>query len=142
MSDSPLALMRAALLAPKTSADRGTLLGPTWSYHMNRDYPYNEQHPGIGYMTPKGYGAYTYRNSHDRSSVMVGKEFRHPLNQYLDLAGMVGAVTGYPAAAVLPVLMPGLVGKLGDHELALMLQPEIKGKTDGALSLQYRRRLR
>lgn len=121
----------------------GLLLGPALSYHLDRSRDFNEVNPGLGYMTPGGWGAYLYQNSYGKPSFMAGKELRKPLTSSLDAALLLGAVTGYPKSDVLPVVMPGLLGKLGGgHELGLMFQPPAGKATKGALTLQYRKQLK
>lgn len=121
----------------------GTLLGPLISYHFDRKAGFNERHPGLGYSTADGYGAGWYRNSLDKDSFYVGKEWRKPLNGMLDATLQASLVTGYPAAPVLPAVMPGLLGKLGDgHELALMLMPPAGKYSRGGVALQYRKKLK
>jgi hypothetical protein len=119
----------------------GLLLGPMASYHFDRSKDFNEINPGIGYMTKDGWGGGVYKNSYNRPSFYAGKEMRYPVNGLLDAALTLGAVTGYPAKDVLPMVLPSLIGKLGQHEMALMLQPPM-GPTKGALGLQYRYRLK
>lgn len=120
----------------------GLLLGPMISYHLNRDANFNEFNPGVGYVNEAGWGGGVYKNSYGKTSVYAGREFRWPLNGLLDAAVQTGIVTGYPLAPVVPAVLPGLIGKLGDHELALMLMPKAGKHTSGGVVLQYRKKLR
>lgn len=120
----------------------GLLLGPMASYHFDRDASLNEAHPAIGYVAPSGWGGGVYKNSLGKTSVYAGKEFRWPLNGLLDAGLQVGGVTGYPMAPIVPAILPGLIGKLGDHELSLMLMPPAGKHTSGGVVLQYRKKLK
>jgi hypothetical protein len=90
--------------------------------------------PGIYAVHPSGATASVYRNSHGRASVMAGYTW-----QWLDgrLALTLGAVTGYGAASVLPVLLPSLRLPLQDGwGLRVTLVPPIKEPAvTGAITL-------
>ena len=119
----------------------GLLMGPMASYHFDRNAGYNEVHPALGYMTPDGWAAGVYKNSLGKNSVYAGKEFRYPLLPWLDANLQAGVVTGYDKP-LLPALMPGLIGKFGNHEMNLMLMPPSEKTGKGGLALQYRRKLK
>lgn len=121
----------------------GLLLGPMMSYHFDRSKDFNEQNPGLGYMSEGGLLGGMYRNSYSKPSVYAGKQFSTPINGLLSAGLTVGGVTGYPAAPVLPMVVPELSANLGDStKVALMLEPPVGNKTKGALALQIRKALK
>lgn len=121
----------------------GLLLGPMMSYHFDRSKDFNEQNVGLGYMSENGLLGGVYNNSYNKPSVYAGKNFSYPLNGLLSAGVTVGGVTGYPAAPVLPMIVPELSANLGDDtKLALMLEPPLGNKTKGALALQIRRAIK
>lgn len=122
---------------------RGQITTGFLSKHLGTDQKFNEQNDGIGYRTEDGLLFGLYRNSLDKPSAYVAKEFLTdplklgPVNLKAGL--LAGGVTGY-GKPVMPLLMPELVGSAGDHSLALGMVPKIKGVTPAVLALQYRKR--
>lgn len=89
--------------------------------------------PGIYAMHPSGATAAVYRNSEGRGSVLVGWTW-----QWFDgrVALTAGAVTGYPLAPVLPVVVPSVRFEIGDGmALRLSVMPPIKDRVTGAVTL-------
>lgn len=72
--------------------------------------------PGLYVVAPAGAAAGVYRNSYGRASAWAGWLFEAPLGDTPLAAGLVvGVVTGYPAAAVLPLAAPSLAWRAGER---------------------------
>lgn len=118
-----------------------TLLSGFVSSHSSGDY--RERNPGIGIRIDggawAGWAIGTYRNSLDRQSVYVAREWLHPVAGPLHVGVLAAVATGYRWAAM-PAVMPELVLRGRRLELALVVQPiEIKeSPAFGALQLRYR----
>lgn len=113
------------------------------SKHIGADRDYNENNTGLGYVTPDGLMFGAYLNSLRKPSIYAAKEWKTdpysvgPLQIRGGLLG--GAVTGYEKP-IQPLLMPEVLGAIGDHAIALGLVPPIKNVTPAVLALQYRKR--
>lgn len=100
---------------------------------------FNENNYGLGYRTPEGWMAGAYRNSLDKPSVYVAREFLGNLfGDKLKAGGIVGAVTGY-GRPIMPMAMPSLVYDGDSGSVAATMVPPIKGVTPATLALQYRK---
>lgn len=120
----------------------GLLLGPAMSYHFDKSKDFNEANPGIGYRSENGLLGGVYRNSYNKPSVYAGKQYETSIGGPFNAGITMGGVTGYPAASVLPMIVPEISADMGDSQFALMLQPPVGNKTKGALALQYRKRIK
>lgn len=92
------------------------LLGPSLSYHANRDAHYNERNIGIGVMRRINddwdASLYLYRNSERGPSVstLANRSF----TDWAIRPGIAGGlVTGYSYAPVLPVVAATLTAEVG-----------------------------
>lgn len=112
------------------------------SKHLGTDRKYNETNSGLGFALKNGLTFGGYENSLGRPSFYAAKEWKTdpyqmgPVGLQAGLLG--GAVTGY-GKPIMPLLMPEVVGSMGNHSLALGLVPPIKKVTPAVLALQYRR---
>lgn len=113
------------------------------SKHLGTDQKFNENNGGIGFIAPSGLLGGYYRNSLDKDSFYLGKEFKTGLlgndKAGVDIGAILGAVTGYNKS-VMPLALPELIGRIGDHNAALTMVPPIRGVTPATVALQYRRR--
>lgn len=113
------------------------------SKHLGADRKYNETNSGIGFGTKGGLLFGGYENSLWKPSLYAAKEWKTDPYRMgpVDLqAGLLaGAVTGY-GRPIMPLLMPEVLGSMGDHSLALGLVPPIKKVTPAVLALQYRKK--
>ena len=113
------------------------------SRHIGADKDFNENNTGLGYVSPDGLMFGAYLNSLRKPSIYAAKEWTTnpykvgPVNLRGGLLG--GAVTGYEKPVQL-LVMPEILGAIGDHALALGLVPPIKNVTPAVLALQYRKR--
>lgn len=100
------------------------------TYHFDRTRDYNEVNLGA-YVECDHYTAGIYRNSLRKTSAYAGYTFDRVLGP-VDVT--VGAVSGYPRAALMPLLVPSV--KLGSARLSLLLPIE-KGGGGVHLSWEY-----
>lgn len=121
---------------------RGQMMSGFLSKHLGGG-DYNENNGGIGYRSDDGLMAGYYRNSLNKHSLYAGKEFatdKYRLGPAdMQLGAVLGGVTGY-GKPVMPVVMPEVLGTMGDHTMALGMVPPIKGVTPATLALQLRKR--
>jgi len=96
---------------------------------LHFDPGYENFNPGI-YVTVDNVSGGVYRNSFGDVSVHVGYVFRGLFGSPIDL--LVGAVTGYPRASVLPLLLPSI--KVGGFRFSLLLPVD---KSSGGVHLSY-----
>lgn len=124
------------------------VVGGFSSKHMGGGDRYRENNYGLGVISPDGVAVGIYQNSVDKPSIYVGKEYKKRLigNDAVNLSAgvIIGGVTGY-IKPVTPMLLPELVQKLGDAEVALTYVPKIKGaspreSTPPVAALQFRRK--
>lgn len=113
------------------------------SKHLGTSQDFNENNGGLGLSTPGGLLFGGYRNSLNRPSAYIAKEWKtdpYPMGPFSIRGGLLGgAVTGYEKALT-PLLMPELLGSMGQHTLALGLVPPVKNVTPAVLALQYRKK--
>lgn len=113
------------------------------SKHIGTDQQFNEQNTGLGATTRDGLMFGAYQNSLNKPSFYAAKEWKTdpyrmgPIGVQAGLLG--GAVTGY-GKPITPLLMPELIGLLGEHALALGFVPPVKNVTPATLALQYRKK--
>ena len=119
------------LLALAASAASSTTIGvhlATW--HEQRTYTgetrsvqgravrdehrYCEFNPGAYVRLDSGLTFGAYSNSYCKPSAYVGWTWERPLISRVDAAFTLGAVTGYRAAPVLPVIAPSTRARLAD----------------------------
>lgn len=120
----------------------GQLMTGFMSKHMGPGN-FNENNDGLGYRSDDGYMVGAYRNSLNKPSVYLAKEFTTdpyklgPLG--LQLGAVLGGATGY-GRPVTPVVMPEVLGTMDGSTLALGLVPPVKGVTPATLALQLRKK--
>lgn len=120
----------------------GQLMTGFMSKHMGPGN-YNEDNSGIGYRSDDGYMVGAYKNSLNKPSAYLAKEFTTdpyklgPLG--LQLGAVLGGATGY-GRPVTPVVMPEILGSMDGSTLALGLVPPVKGVTPATLALQLRKK--
>lgn len=124
------------------------VVGGFSSKHMGGGDGYRENNYGIGVISSKGTVVGIYQNSMDKPSIYFGKEFKRKLvgsdSVNLSAGVVVGAVTGY-VKPFTPMLLPELIQKIGDTEVALTYVPKVKGaspreSTPPVLAIQLRRK--
>lgn len=117
------AALLAALVAPAVAADV-TLLSGFISRHSSPGY--HESNHGIGIRIDSGdwagYAIGTYRNSLDRQTVYVAKEWQWHVAGPLSVGVIAGGATGY-RFAITPAVLPEVVLRVGRVEAALVVQP-------------------
>lgn len=93
---------------------------------------------GPGNLLPNGrYVAGGYYNSERRGSAYVG--YVYPVTSYLDV--VVGAITGYKAAPILPLVVPSVhVGLGGGWSARLNYLPKIESSGAHVLHLSLERK--
>lgn len=96
---------------------------------LHFDPGYENFNPGV-YVTVDNVSGGVYRNSFGDVSVHVGYVFRGLFGSPIDL--LVGAVTGYPRASVLPLLLPSI--KVYGFRFSLLLPVD---KSSGGVHLSY-----
>lgn len=112
------------LLAFAATAHSQTLLTGFVSRHDTGHY--REANTGIGVRLDsgplQGWAAGTYRNSLDRQSVFVAREWQRQVAGPLYVGAIAGVATGY-RWALAPIVMPELVLHVGRVEVAVFVQP-------------------
>lgn len=113
------------------------------SKHLGTDRRYNENNTGIGATTRDGLMFGVYQNSLNKPSLYAAKEWKtepYQIGPFGFQAGLLGgAVTGY-RNHINPLLMPEVIGLLGEHALALGFVPPVKNVTPATFALQYRKK--
>jgi hypothetical protein len=102
---------------------------------------FNNFNPGIYVETTDGYTAGTYDNSESHQSYYAGRTFEAQVLPHASVAVTVGAITGYRAAPVLPLVVPTLRIPLADKvstRFAFIPRVEKKGAAAVHLMLEYR----
>lgn len=90
---------------------------------------YNNANPGLYLRTAGGWTAGGYRNSVRRNSTYAGWTGGVELATGLRAELTLGAITGYPAAAVLPLVAPSLrIGGDTGPALRLTVLPKVHAK--------------
>ncbi len=124
------------------AAQSQTLLSGFVSRHVSGDY--NERNHGIGIRIDEGewagWAVGTYRNSIDRQSVYVWREWLWTLAGPLHVGVLAGAATGY-RAPIMPIALPELVVRFNRIEAAFMWQPIDSKHATGFVALQLRWKL-
>ena len=137
----PVAAFLLAFTLAASAADL-TLLSGFVSHHDKSGY--RESNPGLGVRVDSGrwtgWLAGTYRNSLDRQSVYVGREWLWPLAGPLSIGGILVGATGY-RSPVVPVPLGEVVARWRRLELALLLQPVRINDSPSFVALQLRFRL-
>jgi hypothetical protein len=84
----------------------------------------NGINPGIYARFDNGLTVGTYRNSYGRQSVYAADTFETDQVHGFSAALTVGAITGYPAAKVMPMLAPSVAYHFGADAVRLALVPK------------------
>jgi len=102
-----------------------------------------ENNYGLGFISPSGYTAGAFKNSFDTLSVYAGKEFTQRVagsdEANVSVGLVVGGVTGYKKK-ITPVLLPELIGSIGQNSVALSFAPKTSSAETNKLAIQLRRR--
>jgi hypothetical protein len=85
---------------------------------LHSNHALQAENPGIYMRAPDGATAGVLRNSYGRTSVYGGWTFETEDQRF---ALTVGAITGYPAKRVLPMVTPSVRLPIGDSGTALRL---------------------
>jgi hypothetical protein len=98
----------------------------------------NGINPGIYVRFDNGATFGTYRNSHRRQSSYAAWTFETEAVAGFSAALTVGAITGYPAAEVMPMLAPSVAYRVSDYaaRLAIVPRPPLAGAS-AALHLMF-----
>jgi hypothetical protein len=100
---------------------------------------YNERNTGLGFRANSGgwsgYSVGFYRNTFDRTSVYVGKEWQRQIVGPLYVGLFAGGVTNY-GRPITPFVLPEVILKFDPVEAALLVQPFGEGRA-AALQLRY-----
>ena len=115
-----------------------------WSSHFGACYespagcrPYESATTGIYLRAPSGLTIGAYRNSYGGDSAYAGWTFETSDGRF---ALMVGAVTGYHRAPVLPVVVPSMRIELGQQTaLRASFIPKVEKKGANVLHLAIER---
>lgn len=120
------------LAIPSQAATLG-LHTVTWhEQHQANDAPYNGINPGAYALLDNGATLGAYRNSIRRTSVYAGYTLQTPARHF---ALTVGAITGYDAAPVMPLLVASARIPLGERAaLRLFAVPRPTPKGSAAVS--------
>lgn len=122
-----------------SAAQSQTLLSGFVSRHMSGDY--NENNYGIGIRIDdgrwSGWAIGTYRNSIDRQSVYIGREWTWHVAGPVHIGALAGAATGY-RTPIMPLALPELVVRFKRIEAAFLWQPIDSKNATGFVALQLR----
>jgi len=102
---------------------------------------YHSVTPGLYIRSSNGLTAGIYRNSCGRISTYVGMTWEH--DAALSPAITIGAVTGYPSAPVMPLLVPSVAMKIEQNmsaRLALIPKPPTGSHSSSALHFSLERK--
>lgn len=119
----------AALLALPAAADDlkiAAVGAHVASWHSEDGY--NNRNPGLYLRTTGGWAVGAYRNSIRRDSAYAGRAFTAELVLGLRAELLVGGVTGYEAARVVPLVAPSLLVGVPGGALRLTVLPKIDPK--------------
>lgn len=92
---------------------------------------YNNFNPGVYIVNEQGYVAGGFYNSHRRASFYVGRQ----LQLYGPVTVVVGGITGYDRAPVVPMLVPSV--RLSEHFRLSVLPPVWGMSTTLHLSVEW-----
>jgi len=103
--------------------------------------PYVQNNVGFGIRVDEGplYGMMfgTYRNSHDKQSLYIAKEWKTGRVGPFQLGLAVGGATGYKSI-VMPIVAPEFIVNMWRAELVLLAQPIKVGGNDPMVAVQLR----
>ena len=105
----------AAVLCSSAAAQSAVLHGP--SHHTSAGF--NNNNYGLGYKSADNFVVGVFRNSENKNSAYAAHEFK--LSTWGSV--VVGAATGYKAAAVMPVIMPTVTVSFGELGLVFGAMP-------------------
>lgn len=118
-----LALLIALVLILAASAAQAATVGVhTFSLH---DAPgYRTTTPGLYLRTDAGFTAGAMKNSHGRTSIYAAWSISTDESRPISAALTLGAITGYAIAPVVPMAVPSIAARVGQHTLVrLVAQP-------------------
>ena len=107
------------------------------SYHLDREYAYNEVNPGaIVKYYPQDEGFYFYgggyKNSFSRTSLAGGVGQDYKINEYLTMGWSVGLVTGYEVDYIDSPVLPQISGTITVMDrLNIIAVPAVKDSVIG-----------
>lgn len=139
--DPPILRRLAERLNEADQSKRGWITSGFMSKHLGTNKRFNEDNTGLGYKSADGLLAGVYRNSNDRNSAYLAKEFATDPLYGLRATLTAGAATGY-SKPVMPVVMPGLLWGNQDNEIALGYVPKVGNVNPATLAVQFRKRLK
>lgn len=103
--------------------------------------PYRQNNIGLGIRIDEGplYGMMfgTYRNSHDKQSLYIAKEWKTGRVGPFQLGLVAGGATGYKSI-VMPIVAPEFIVNMWRTELVLLAQPIALGGNDPMVAVQLR----
>ena len=121
------------LLAFVASAATAQTVGiHTVSVHEHSGF--NNVNPGLYLRYASGLTAGFYRNSYRRESAYLGYTIETPQWRDFSAAVTVGGVTGYPAASVMPLVVPSIAYHFDQSTVRLGIVPR-PPKTGAAAAL-------
>lgn len=132
MKKLALATTIALSVALPLPSSAGTLLSGFATHHF-QGQGWRNNNTGIGYRFDNGMAVGYFRNSEDRDSFYVAKEWRY---KYVGV--LAGAVTGYSGGKVIPLVMPELVLDVGKVEIAALINPIKIRETPQFVAFQIR----
>jgi hypothetical protein len=110
-----------ALLFLASVAQAQTVGIHTISAHTNGGM--NNVNPGL-YIRHGGVTFGTYRNSHRKQSAYLGYTWETEQWHSMTVAVTAGAITGYPRASVMPMLVPSVAYHFGQHAVRVGIVPK------------------
>lgn len=105
-------------ICPPAEAGEGSLTIGAHLGSWHSEPGYNNTNPGLYLRTAVGWTVGGYRNSVRRNSTYAGWTGGVEITTSLRAELTLGAITGYPAAAVLPLAAPSLRIGAGNHTSA------------------------
>lgn len=128
-------------------AERSALLPTTIGLHIGSKHSapgFNDANPGIyarwADANGSGFALGTYYNSERAQSVWAGYSFSRRMNTLpISAAITVGAVSGYKAAKITPLIVPSVAVHYGSSAARLTFIPKVEKAGAAALhlSLEY-----
>lgn len=122
LEQTPLWLRVAVLVAAwgvAGQAEAATVGAHIGSWHSEPGF--NNVNPGLYAQADNGGTAGIYRNSVRKVSTYAGWTFEKQLGESVTVSATVGAITGYPAAKLLPMVIPSIKVKLFDEVSARVI---------------------
>lgn len=121
-------ILLSALLATSAQAEPWRAGAHALSLHTQPGF--ESVTPGLYVQSPSGWAGGVLRNSLGRTSVYLGRSWQSTDGRWSLTAG---GISGYPAARVLPLLVPSARVDLGaGHALRLSVIPRPPGKGGAA----------